>query len=262
MKKFIFMSVMLMLSNGAYAKVVGEEVTYSDGKTEMKGYIAYDNKIKGERPGVIVVHEWWGHNGYARKRADMLAKLGYTAFAIDMYGDGKTASHPEDAGRFSGEVRKNMPEAEARFRAAYELLQKHKSTRDSDISAIGYCFGGGIVLEMARRGLDLDAVVSFHGSLGTESPAEKGKVKAKLLVLNGEADQFIKPESIAAFKKEMDDAGVNYRFINYPGAVHSFTSKEADARGKEFNLPLAYNKDADKKSWAEMKKLFKKVYKK
>jgi len=239
---------------------VGEEVDYQSGDTVLKGYVAYDDSIKGKRPGVLVVHEWWGQNEYARHRARMLAALGYTALALDMYGNGKQATHPDDAGKFAAAVRKNMPEAEARFRAAMKLLQEQKTVDAKHIAAIGYCFGGGIVLEMARRGLDLDGVVSFHGSLGTANPAEKGMVKARMLVLNGADDPFTKPEQIAAFKNEMDNAGVDYRFINYPGAKHSFTNPGATELGKKFGLPLAYNEEADKKSWAEMQGFLKDVF--
>jgi dienelactone hydrolase len=152
----LYLTLFALLPFMVQAEVITKEVNYSDGETTMKGYIAYDNSIKGERPGVIVVHEWWGHNDYAKKRARMLAELGYSAIALDMYGNGKTASHPKDAGMFSGEVKKNMAVAEKRFMAAYELLQKQDNVKKDKIAAIGYCFGGGIVLEMARRGVDLE----------------------------------------------------------------------------------------------------------
>ncbi|WP_455206823.1 dienelactone hydrolase family protein [Kaarinaea lacus] len=243
-----------------YAKVVGEEVEYQGGGVTMKGYIAYDDAIKGKRPGVLVVHEWWGQNEYARERARMLAEMGYTALAIDMYGDGKTADHPKDAGAFAGEVRKNMDVASARFDAAKKLLSQYKTTDNSRIAAIGYCFGGGIVLEMARRGMDLDAVVSFHGSLGTQSPAQSGKVKAKILVCNGEADPFVKPDDITAFKQEMKNAKVDFEFKSYPDAKHAFTNPAADENGKKFDIPLAYNEAADKQSWSDMKTFLKQVF--
>ena len=258
MKKYLWLIFLLPVS--AYAEIVTEEINYSDGETNMKGYIAYDNSQKAKRPGVIVVHEWWGHNDYAKKRARMLAELGYNAIALDMYGNGKIASHPKDAGMFSGEVKKNMAVAEKRFMAAYKSLQNLKTVDKNKISAIGYCFGGGIVLEMARRGVDLDGVVSFHGSLGTNDVAKKGKVKAKVLVLNGAADPFVKAESIDAFKKEMDAASVEYKFINYPGAKHAFTNTDADKFGEQFKIPLAYQKDADEKSWDEMKQFLNNLY--
>lgn len=250
----------LLLSFQSHAEIVTKVVDYSDGEIKMKGYLAYDDSIAGQRPGIIVVHEWWGHNDYVKKRARMLAKLGYHAIAIDMYGNGKTASHPKDAGKFSGEVKKNMDVAEKRFMAAYDILQKQDNTSKDEIAAIGYCFGGGIVLEMARRGVDLDAVVSFHGSLATKKAAKIGAVKAKVLVLNGEADPFVKAESIAGFKTEMERANVDFKFINYPDAKHAFTNPGADEFGNKFNIPLAYNADADKKSWDEMKALFDEIF--
>jgi len=255
-------SVLILLASltTAQAAVKGEEVSYQDGDTVMKGYLAYNDNIKGKRPGVLVVHEWWGHNEYARKRARMLAELGYTALAVDMYGDGKKADHPKDAGKFSGAVKKNMPVARARFLAAKATLEKHDTVDAGKIGAVGYCFGGSMVLEMARAGMALQGVVSVHGSLGTSSPAQAGKVKARVLVLNGADDPFIKPESIAAFKKEMEAAGVNYRFINYPGAKHSFSNPDADKFSKQFNIPaLDYNEDVDNKSWAETALFFKDV---
>lgn len=258
----IRLSILLMLlSFSVQAVILTEEMSYSDGDISMIGYLAYDTDIKGERPGIIVVHEWWGHNDYAKRRARMLASLGYTALALDMYGDGLNASHPKDAGKFSGAVKANMAVAEKRFMAAYKLLQSKRNVAKDKISAIGYCFGGGIVLEMARRGVDLDGVVSFHGSLGTKTPASKGKVKAQVLVLNGKADPFVKAESIATFKKEMREAKVDYKFVNYPGAKHAFTNPGADEFGTKFKIPLAYHAEADKKSWKEMKEFLSRIYK-
>jgi dienelactone hydrolase len=226
----------------------------------FKGYLAYDDAITEKRPGVLVVHEWWGLNDYARKRAEMLAAEGYTALAVDMYGNGKQAAHPEDAARFSGEVKNNMGSATTRFIAADNFLKAQPTVEPNHISAIGYCFGGGIVLEMARRGMDLDLVASFHGSLGTDLPAATGAVKAKLLVYNGADDPFVKPQQIQAFKAEMDKAGIDYSFNNYVGAKHSFTNPGADKYGKEFNLPLAYDKAADEQSWNSLLQELKKLY--
>ena len=243
----------------AWAEVQGTEVSYQAGDTTLRGYIATNPSLKGPRPGILVVHEWWGHNDYARKRARMLAELGYTALAVDMYGDGKQAAHPEDAGKFAGEVRKNAAAAKARFLAAMKLLQSQPGVQADKIAAIGYCFGGSVVLEMARRGVDLVGVASFHGSLGTPEAAQKGGVKAKVLVMNGDADPFVKAEEIAAFKQEMQAAGVDFEFIGYPGAKHSFTNPEADSFGQKFKLPLAYNADADRESWQKMQDFFQKI---
>lgn len=250
---------MLPISVG-YAAIQGEEVDYKEGDVTFKGYIAYDDAIEGPRPGVIVVHEWWGHNDYVRKRADMLASLGYTALAIDMYGDGKVAQHPDDAGKFAGEVMSNMDQAKARFLTGLELLRKHPMTNSDQIAAIGYCFGGGTVLNMARMGVDLKGVVSFHGSLGSKIPAEAGQVKAKILVCHGGEDQFVTPEQIDAFKTEMDAAKVGYQFIVYEGAKHSFTNPDADMMGEKFNLPIGYNADADQASWQDMQNFFSDIF--
>jgi dienelactone hydrolase len=258
--QFTSLFLLLLIPVAVLAEVVGKSVDYLDGDTVLKGYLAYDDKQQGKRPGVLVVHEWWGHNDYARQRARQLAELGYTALAVDMYGDGKQAAHPGDASKFSGEVKKNMPLAESRFSAAMALLMSNDTVDAEQIAAIGYCFGGGIVLEMARRGFDLDAVASFHGGLGTSTPAQKGTIKAKILVANGADDPFVKPEQIRAFKAEMDAAGVDYRFENYPGAKHSFTNPDADKYGRQFKLPLAYSADADKLSWVAMKELLNEVF--
>jgi dienelactone hydrolase len=190
----------------------------------------------------------------------MLAAQGYAALAVDMYGEGRQATHPDDAGRFAGEVRKHMGAATLRFIAADNYLKAQPMVDPKPISAIGYCFGGGIVLEMMRRGVDLDLVASFHGSLGTEMPAEPGEVKTRVLVYNGADDPFTKPEQIQAFKAEMENAGVDYSFTNYPGAKHAFTNPEADKLGKKFDLPLAYDKTADEKSWNSLLQELKQIY--
>lgn len=261
MKQFLLMLMILVAFTGqGNAAVVGKEVSYKEGDTVLKGYLAWDDSIKGKRPGILVVHEWLGHNDYVRKRARMLAEEGYTALAVDMYGDGKLADHPDSAGKFSSMVMSNMPMMQARFLAAEKYLNAHSTVDGNKTAAIGYCFGGGVVLNMARSGLDIDAVVSFHGSLDAKIPATKGGVKAEVLVLNGANDSFVKPETIRQFKQEMKEAGVNYRFINYPGAKHGFTNPDVDKFGKKFNLPLAYNAQADKQSWQEMLRLFKRTF--
>lgn len=240
-------------------KVKGEEVVYSADSTSMKGYIAYDENITTKRPGIIVIHEWWGHNNYVRERADQLAELGYTAIAIDMYGDGQTANHPDDAGKFAMSVMSDLPEATARFNAAMELLKAHKSVDPDRIAAIGYCFGGSVALTMANSGADLDAVAAFHS--GVQLPVMPGKdLKARVLVCNGADDPFVSAESVAAFKSAMDGTGLTYEYIAYPGVVHSFTSKEADANGEKFQLPLKYDAGADTQSWERMTSLFSEVF--
>jgi dienelactone hydrolase len=241
--------------------VEGKDVQYSAGGTVLKGYLAYNKNIKGKRPAVLVVHEWWGLNDYARKRANMLAELGYVALAVDMYGEGKQAMHPDDAGKFSSELMKDFDVAKARFMAALGFLKGRQAVDPERIAAIGYCFGGGVVLNMARQGVDLKGVASFHGSLTAVKQAVPGSVKTKVLVLHGADDKFITSEQIEAIKQEMKDAGADFRFIAYPGAVHSFTNPDADNLGKKFNLPLAYNAEADKKSWRDMKEFFVEIFK-
>ncbi|MFT5049289.1 MAG: dienelactone hydrolase [Chlamydiales bacterium] len=237
-----------------------EEVTYDADGVECHGYLAYDPAVKGERPGVLVVHEWWGHNEYARRRARMLAELGYTALAVDMYGEGRQAAHPADAQKFMMEIMGNIEAAKSRFVAAQELLIAHSTTEDASTAAIGYCMGGAVVLQMARQGLDLDGVASFHGSLGTDAPAGPGDIRARLLVLHGAADPFVSAEDMESFHREMVAAGADLRFIEYPGAKHAFTNPDATAMGVEFGLPLAYDADADEQSWVELEGFLEELY--
>ncbi len=260
----LVLTIVLMFAAvvSAAPKIKGEPVDYKAGGVTMKGYLAYDENIKGKRPGVLVVHEWWGQNEYARKRARMLAELGYTALAVDMYGEGKQATHPDDAAKFSSETMKNFDTAKARFEAAMDFLKKQRTVDPERIAAVGYCFGGGVVLNMARQGEDLKAVASFHGSLAAVKRATAGKVKAKIRVYNGEDDKFSPQQAIDAFMQEMRDAKVDFQFINYPGAVHSFTNPDADELGKKFGLPMAYNAEADKRSWEDMTNFFTEVFKK
>ena len=242
------------------AAVVGKEVSYQTGDTVMKGYLAYDDALTGKRPGILVVHEWWGHNSYARKRAEMLAELGYTAMAVDMYGDGKTADHPDNAGKFATAVRQDQDMMQARFNAARHYLNSQETVDPELNAAIGYCFGGSVVLGMARSGADLDGVVSFHGSLGGLPPVSD-KVTAKVLAANGADDPFNSKETIELFKEEMETAGVDFEFINYPGVKHSFTNPDANVFGEKFGLPLEYNAEADKASWQKMQQFLDSIFK-
>lgn len=233
--------------------VVTEEIDYQANGVSLKGFLAYNRAIAGERPGVLVVHEWWGHNDYARRRARELAALGYTAFALDMYGEGKTAGHPDEAMKMMMDVVNNADIAAARFNAALEVLKNQPMTDAEHIAAIGYCFGGAVVLSMARMGVaDLDGVVSFHGGLGGLPPVQPDKMQAKVLVFHGGADPFVSPEQKETFKQEMQAAGTGFEFVEYPGVKHSFTNPEADRLGAEFNLPLKYDAEADANSWNRM----------
>lgn len=260
--KFILV-LAFMLNSATFvgAEVIGSEISYKSGDVSLKGYIAYDNAIKGKRPGVLVIHEWWGHDGHARNRAKMLAGLGYTALALDMYGDGKFADHPKQAGEYAAAVRKDLEGSKAKFNEAKKVLQSHATVDAGKIGAIGFCFGGGVALTMAREGEDLSGVVAFHSGLPAEPPAVKGRAKAPMLVINGADDGFIKPEAIAAFMKEMVEANADLTYISMQGVRHSFTNPQADEFQKKFNLPdLAYDKQADERSWAAMREFFKRVF--
>ena len=248
MNKTVTALMLLCLSLPAMAEVQGKVVEYKAGDTVLKGYLAWDDANTKPHPGVLVVHEWWGHNDYTRQRAEMLAGLGYTALAMDMYGDGKQASHPDDAKKFAGAVRQNMDVAEARFNAGLELLKQQPNVNSTQLAAIGYCFGGGVVLAMARRGLDIDAVASFHGSLGTQSPAQPGTIKTRIAVFNGADDPMSKPEQVIAFKEEMDNAGADYILVDYPGTMHAFTNP--DANDPDFGT--VYSATADRRSWQSL----------
>jgi dienelactone hydrolase len=258
----ILMTAIVFFSPVCKADIHSEVVQYQIGGKPFQGYFSYDDSIKGKRPGILVVHEWWGHNAYAEKRADQLAKLGYAAFALDMYGAGKVADHPKDAQQYMEATLSDMKVADNRFNEAKLWLQKQPMVDAGKIAAIGYCFGGGIVLHMARTGADLAAVVSFHGSLASKDPSPApGSVKAKILVLNGADDPFVTADQIKALKEEMHNAKADFEFINYPGVKHSFTNPEADDFAKKFDMPLAYNAEADKDSWQQMDKLFKRAFK-
>lgn len=257
MTRHLFAGLVLTMAvaTAAAAEVKTRVVDYKQGDTELQGLIAWDDAITGTRPGVLVVHEWWGHNEHARNAARKLAAAGYVAFALDMYGKGKLATHPDDAMKFMTEATKDPAVVVARFDAALAELKKDPHVDGSRIGAIGYCFGGGVVLNMARNGAPLKAVATFHGALAPVIPAQKGAVKAKLLVQTGEADEMVPAAQVEAFKKEMADAGADLQVIVYPGAKHSFTNPDA---GKAGMPQLQYNAEADAKSWAEMIAFFKK----
>jgi len=252
----------LSITAPAFAAIKETPVTYNDGETTMKGFVVYDTARKGKRPGIVMVHEWWGITKHMHNEARRLAGQGYTAFLADMYGDAKTADNPKDADALSAFVMKNPHAMEARFNAAREQLAKQPTVDPTRIGAVGYCFGGAVVLNMARAGTDLAGGVGFHASLGLNTPAPApGTVKAKILVLNGAADPFVKKEQYAALKADMDAAKADYRVIEFPGAVHAFTNPEATALGKKFNLPLRYDAKVNKEAEGEASKFFAAIFK-
>lgn len=240
-------------------KIKEDNVTYTGDNITMNGFVAYDENKEGPRPAVIVVPEWWGLNDYPKQRAKQLAELGYIAIAIDLYGDGKVADNPDSAGKYATPFYKDPQMARRRFDAALAKLKTYSQADTSRIAAIGYCFGGAQVLNMARLGENLKGVVSFHGNL-MGVPADKNTLKAAILVCHGAADTFVSPGEIDKFKKEMDAVGANYTFKAYDSAVHAFTNPGATELGKKFKLNIAYNAAADSASWQDMKTFFGKIF--
>lgn len=236
-------------------KVQAEDVTYKDDTTTLKGIVAYDAADSSKRPAVLVVPEWWGVNDFTREKAQQLAKLGYVAFAVDMYGNGQTADNPDLAGKMATPFYQDPQMALKRLHAAVEEVKKHPNVDTSRIAAIGFCFGGSMVLNAAKLGEDLDAVVSFHGDLRGVNP-DKNLLKAKILVCHGAADPFVPQEQADAFKKQMDSVGADYVFKEYADATHAFTNPYSTETGKRFNLPIAYNPAADSASWKDMQEFF------
>lgn len=259
MHKLIALLMFSLLSLSANAAVKTEEVKYTVAGKEYTGFLAYET-VGGQRPGILVLHEWWGHNEYVRERAKMLAELGYTAFALDVYGTGVLAQHPDDASKFMNATFADFPGLKEKFETAHDILKSHQTVDEARTASIGYCMGGGINMAMARTAEDLDGFIVVHGSLGTKTPVSPGVIKGKILVLNGADDPFVPAEQVAAFEKEMDAANVDYRLINYPGAKHAFSVKGADAKGEKFGLPLAYNAEADAASWDEIQKFLKDIF--
>src|SRR5690242_16659202 len=256
MMMVVALCAIAMIAN-ANAAIKEEPVTYKDGETTMKGFVVYDDAIKAKRPGIEMVHEWWGITKHIHSEARKFAQQGYTAFIADMYGDAKTADNPKDAGALSGSVMKDPKAMESRFNAAREQLAKQASVNPQRIGAVGYCFGGAVVLNMGRAGADLAAVAGFHATLGLNTPAPAaGTVKAKILILNGTDDPFVKREQYDVLKKDFDAAKADYRIIEYPGAVHAFTNPEATELGKKFNLPLRYDAKVNEEAEGEAAKFF------
>ena len=237
-----------------------ESVSYGTDSAKLTGFVAYDSASTAKRPVVLIVHEWWGLNDYVRGRAKQLADLGYLAMAVDMYGDGKMGNNPDEAGKLAMPFYTNPGMAKSRFNAALAKIKTYGQADTSKIAAIGYCFGGAMVLNVARLGENLNGVVSFHGGL-VGTPADKNLLKAKVLVCHGADDQFVKPEEVATFKKQMDSIGADYTFKQYAGAKHAFSNPAATEMGQKFKIPIAYNAAADSTSWNDMKDFFEKIFK-
>ena len=236
----------------AVTQLKEDNITYSAGNTNMKGYVVYKDSGQEKRPAVLVVHEWWGLNDYAKSRARQLADLGYVAMAVDMYGDGKTASNPDEAMKLAGPFYKDPQLTKTRLDAAIAKLKTYPEVDTNNIAAIGYCYGGYVVLNAAKLGEPLKGVVTFHGDLSGVKP-DKNVMKAKVLVLHGAADPLVKPQVVDQFKHDMDSAGVPYTFKSYPNAKHAFTNPASDSVENKYHIGIGYNAEADKQSWKDMK---------
>jgi len=240
-------------------KIKEETVTYSIDSLNMNNYVAFDENVEGKRPAVLVIHEWWGLNDYTKRRAKMLAELGYVAMAVDMYGNGRMGNDPGAAQNLAMPYYQHPDMAKKIFDRAVEELKKNPNVDQTKMAGIGYCFGGGMLLNFVRMGEPLNGIVSFHGSLlGT--PANKDLTKAEILVCHGEADSFVNAE-VAPFKKQMDSIGKSYTFKSYPGATHAFTNPDATETAKKFKMPIEYNAAADSASWNDMKEFFGRIFK-
>ncbi len=255
MKRFAAFAAAVMLAAPAFARLRTKVIDYKDGDVVLEGYAAWDDGFTDKRPGILVAHEWWGHGPYARKRAEMLAKLGYTAFALDMYGKGVYAKDHETAGKLAGAFFGDRIAMRRRAMLGLAELQKLPYVDDKKLAAIGYCFGGTTVLELARMGTDLKGVVSFHGNLATPTPATE-KPKAKIAVFQGGDDQMTLP-GLPGFEDEMRKVKADWELTTYGGAVHSFTVEEA---GSDPSTGMAYNKEADERSWRAMRDFFTEIF--
>ncbi|WP_411897943.1 dienelactone hydrolase family protein [Elizabethkingia occulta] len=240
-------------------EIITEDLTYSENGKIFKSFLAFDKNKPGKLPVVLIIPEWWGMNDYVKSRAKQLADSGYMAIAVDMYGEGKMVDNPDDAGKLAKPFYGNADLAKQSFEAALKQIEKNEKADTEKMAVIGYCFGGAMALNMARINEPLKGVISFHGNLMTGVKPVTNKIP--VLVLNGEDDTFVSKDEIASFKKQMDSAGVQYKFVNYPGAIHSFTNPDATAAGEKYKLKVAYNEAADKASWEEMITFFNKIFK-
>jgi dienelactone hydrolase len=239
-----------------FAKLVGKLVTYEQGGTPCEGYLAFDDAQEGKRPGVLVVHEWWGLNDYAKRRADMLAALGYVAFAGDMYGKIVT-DDMKRAGELAGELTGKPDLLRERARAALDVLARDERVDARRLAAIGYCFGGTTALQLAFSGAPLAGVVSFHGALAPVQEKDRERVKADILVCTGGADPMVPLKDVEAFQKSLDGAGIHWDVIIYGGAKHSFTNADSD---KMKQPGIGYDARADRASWAHMQVFFSDIF--
>jgi dienelactone hydrolase len=258
MKRALSILIALTSIATAQAEIQFKPVEYKQGETVLEGLSVYDDAVKGKRAAVLIVHQWKGLGEYEKKRADMLAKLGYNVFAVDIYGKGIRPTDPKEAGAEAGKYKNDRELLRARVNAGLDQLKKHELTNPDQVAAIGYCFGGTTVLELARSGADLEGVVSFHGGLSTPSADDAKNIKCKVLALHGADDPHVAAPEVEAFQKEMRDAKVDWQLVSYGNAVHSFTDFNA---GNDPSKGSAYNEQADKRSWQAMKTFFNELFK-
>jgi dienelactone hydrolase len=255
---FAILALTLLSMTPLEAKLVTQTVEYKHGDVTCEGYLAYDDAVKGPRPGVLIVHQWMGLGKYEQMRAEQLAQLGYVALAADIYGKGVRPKSREEASAAAGQFYKDRTLLRARAAAGLKALVDNKMVDPKRVAVMGYCFGGGTALELARSGADIVGAVSFHGTLDTPNPADAKNIKAKILVLHGAADPFVGPDKVTAFQKEMTDANVDWQFVAYSNAVHAFTMVDA---GSDSASGAAYNEKADKRSWQAMRDFFNEIFK-
>jgi dienelactone hydrolase len=253
----LFPIVLASLALPAAAALKHEPLVYQHGGVTFRGALVYDDAIKGKRPGVMVVPEWMGLVSLTRQKAEEVAKLGYVALAVDMYGEGKTAKDSQEAAQLAGALRRDRPLMRARAQAALEALRRHARVDGDRLAVMGYCFGGGVALELARSGAPLRGTVSFHGNLDTPNPADARNIKGQVLVLHGADDPLVPAEQVAAFQSEMRNAKVDWQMNSYGGAVHSFTNPQA---GNDPSKGVAYNEKADKRSWEALSSFLKRIF--
>ena len=257
MKRYLLTASMLLLATQSRAAVKSEAVDYEYEGKKLKGYLYWDDAIKGKRPGVMVVHEIWGLDENAKRRASMLAELGYVALAADMFGTGKVYEHPEDAFAMGKTVRENVKLWRGLAHAGLKVLKSSEHCDGTKLAAMGYCFGGSTALQLAYSSPDVSAVVTFHAGLSVPTEEEAKAIKAKILICHGAEDSFVPEELCAKFRAALSKAGVDYAMHYYGGAYHSFTVPDAEKKGVK---GLKYDEHADKRSWREMRSLFGEVF--
>jgi dienelactone hydrolase len=253
----LLLTIALLIPNLGAAEIQTETINYFDGDKQLQGYVSWDDSIKGKRPGILVVHEWWGLNDYARERARMLAELGYVAFAVDMYGKGQVTTHADQANAWMSQITENIDAWQQRANLWLKQVKSHPLVDGDKTAAIGYCFGGATVMQLAYSGADIDGVVSFHGSLPAATEQQYPAIKAKIFAAHGNADPFVPAEQVTHFKASLEAAEADWQLLSFGGVKHSFTNPNAGSHGMD---ALAYDEDADRRSWQAMQNFFDEIF--